>query len=86
MDLFLAVYPGMVLFKLQMSLRKKIALSAALGLGSMYGNFLTSFEFWGLTACSILVRLQLQWSNVRRSKVWRTRQIQLVSALSHVPL
>ncbi|KAJ6128237.1 hypothetical protein N7471_009454 [Penicillium samsonianum] len=34
-DLFLAVYPGVVLFKLQMSLRKKIALTAALGLGSI---------------------------------------------------
>ncbi|OQE25982.1 hypothetical protein PENFLA_c007G07809 [Penicillium flavigenum] len=34
-DLFLAIYPGVVLFKLQMSLRKKIALTAALGLGSI---------------------------------------------------
>lgn len=37
-DLSLAIYPGVVLFKLQMSLRKKIALTAALGLGAMYGN------------------------------------------------
>lgn len=37
-DLSLAIYPGVVLFKLQMSLRKKIALTAALGLGTMYGN------------------------------------------------
>ncbi|KOS43194.1 hypothetical protein ACN38_g5926 [Penicillium nordicum] len=34
-DLFLAIYPGVVLFKLQMSLRKKIALTAALGLGAI---------------------------------------------------
>ncbi|KAJ5958956.1 uncharacterized protein N7479_006106 [Penicillium vulpinum] len=34
-DLFLAIYPGMVLYKLQMSLRKKIALTAALGMGSI---------------------------------------------------
>ncbi|KAJ5603288.1 hypothetical protein N7537_006244 [Penicillium hordei] len=34
-DLFLAIYPGVVLFKLQISLRKKIALTAALGLGSI---------------------------------------------------
>lgn len=34
-DLYLAVYPSFVLFKLQMSLRKKIALSAALGLGTV---------------------------------------------------
>ena len=34
-DLYLAVYPGLVLFRLQMSLHKRIALIAALGLGSM---------------------------------------------------
>ncbi|KAJ5614881.1 hypothetical protein N7528_008535 [Penicillium herquei] len=34
-DLYLATYPGYVLFHLQMSLRKKIALSTALGLGSV---------------------------------------------------
>ena len=34
-DLYLAVYPSFVLFKLQMSPRKKIALSAALGLGTV---------------------------------------------------
>lgn len=33
--MYLAIYPTIVLFKLQMSLRKKLALSAALGLGSM---------------------------------------------------
>lgn len=35
MDLYLAIYPSFVLYKLQMSLRKKIALSAALGLGTL---------------------------------------------------
>lgn len=40
-DLFLAIYPGVVLFKLQMSLRKKIALTSAFGLGAMYGNLTT---------------------------------------------
>lgn len=35
-DLYLALYPAFILFHLQMSLRKKIALSAALGLGSVY--------------------------------------------------
>lgn len=34
-DLSLAIYPTTVLLKLQMSLRKRIALCAALGLGSM---------------------------------------------------
>ncbi|CAI7652617.1 unnamed protein product [Penicillium viridicatum] len=34
-DLFLAIYPGVVLFKLQMSLRKKIALTSAFGLGAI---------------------------------------------------
>ncbi|KAF5701745.1 integral membrane protein [Fusarium mundagurra] len=34
-DLYLAVYPAMVLFQLQMNKRKKIALSVALGIGSM---------------------------------------------------
>ncbi|PLB51166.1 hypothetical protein P170DRAFT_355966 [Aspergillus steynii IBT 23096] len=34
-DLYLAIYPSTVLFKLQMSLRKKIALSAAMGLGAV---------------------------------------------------
>ncbi|KAJ5587181.1 uncharacterized protein N7459_002946 [Penicillium hispanicum] len=33
-DLYLAIYPGVILFRLQMSIRKKIALTAALGLGS----------------------------------------------------
>lgn len=35
-DLYLAIYPGFVLFSLQMSIRKKIALTAALGLGAVY--------------------------------------------------
>ncbi|KAL1850973.1 hypothetical protein VTK73DRAFT_9567 [Phialemonium thermophilum] len=34
-DLYLAVYPAIVLFKLNLKLRKKIALSAALGIGSV---------------------------------------------------
>jgi hypothetical protein len=34
-DLYLAIYPATVLFTLQMKLRKKLALTAALGLGSM---------------------------------------------------
>lgn len=34
-DLYLAVYPAMVLFSLQMNMRKKVALSTALGIGSM---------------------------------------------------
>ncbi|KAK2736470.1 hypothetical protein FQN55_001647 [Onygenales sp. PD_40] len=34
-DLYLSIYPITVLFKLQMSLRKKLALSAALGLGTI---------------------------------------------------
>lgn len=34
-DLYLALYPMVVLMNLQMSLRKRIALSAALGLGAM---------------------------------------------------
>jgi hypothetical protein len=36
-DLYLAVYPAIVLFSLRMNLRKKLALSGALGVGSMYG-------------------------------------------------
>lgn len=34
-DIYLAVYPATVLMKLQMSLRKRLALTAALGLGAM---------------------------------------------------
>ncbi|KAF4972243.1 hypothetical protein FSARC_1140 [Fusarium sarcochroum] len=34
-DLYLAIYPAVVLFKLQMNIRKKIALSCALGIGSI---------------------------------------------------
>lgn len=34
-DLYLATYPTTVLLNLHMSLRKRLALSAALGLGSM---------------------------------------------------
>ena len=34
-DLYLAVYPAIVLFNLQLKLRKKLALTAALSIGSM---------------------------------------------------
>lgn len=34
-DLYLAVYPAIVLSKLQINIKKKIALSIALGIGSM---------------------------------------------------
>lgn len=34
-DMYLALYPSTVLMKLHMSLRKRLALCAALGLGSM---------------------------------------------------
>ncbi|KAK7440680.1 integral membrane protein [Colletotrichum acutatum] len=34
-DLYLAIYPAVVLAKLQMSIRKKVALSIALGIGSI---------------------------------------------------
>lgn len=34
-DLYLSVYPGMVLYNIQLPTKKKIALSAALGIGSM---------------------------------------------------
>ncbi|KAK1990331.1 integral membrane protein [Colletotrichum falcatum] len=36
-DVYLAVYPAIVLFKLQMRLKKKLALSCALGIGSISG-------------------------------------------------
>jgi hypothetical protein len=35
-DLYLAVYPALVLFNLQLNMKKKIALSCALGIGSMW--------------------------------------------------
>jgi hypothetical protein len=35
LDLYLAVYPSIVLYKLQMSRKKKLALCGALGIGSM---------------------------------------------------
>lgn len=35
-DVYLAVYPAIVLFGLQMSTKKKVALSCALGIGSVY--------------------------------------------------
>lgn len=35
-DLYLAIYPSIVLSKLQINKKKKIALSIALGIGSMY--------------------------------------------------
>lgn len=34
-DLYLAIYPTVVLLRLQMSLKKKLALCAALGLGAV---------------------------------------------------
>lgn len=34
-DVYLAIYPAIVLFRLQMATKKKIALSCALGIGSM---------------------------------------------------
>lgn len=36
LDLYLAVYPATVLMRLQMNIKKKIILSTALGIGSMY--------------------------------------------------
>lgn len=36
LDLYLAVYPSIVLYKLQMNRKKKVALCGALGIGSMY--------------------------------------------------
>ncbi|KAK7222799.1 hypothetical protein V2G26_010802 [Clonostachys chloroleuca] len=36
-DLYLAIYPAIVLFNLQMSFKKKLALSVALGIGSVSG-------------------------------------------------
>lgn len=35
MDLYLAVYPAVILARLQMNIRKKIALATALGIGSV---------------------------------------------------
>lgn len=37
-DLYLAIYPSTVLMKLRMPLQKRLALCAALGMGSMYVN------------------------------------------------
>lgn len=37
-DLYFAIYPSTVLMKLHMSLRKRVALCAALGLGAMYAS------------------------------------------------
>lgn len=34
-DLYLAIYPAVILYGLRINLRKKIALSCALGLGSV---------------------------------------------------
>lgn len=34
-DLYLAVYPAVVLYRLQINLKKKVALSVALGFGSV---------------------------------------------------
>lgn len=34
-DLYLAIYPAIILFKLQMNLKKKLALVVALGIGSV---------------------------------------------------
>lgn len=34
-DLYLAIYPAIVLYKLQINFKKKVVLSVALGLGSM---------------------------------------------------
>lgn len=36
-DIYLALYPTVVLYKLQLTLSKKLALCCALGIGSMYG-------------------------------------------------
>ncbi|KAI9039622.1 uncharacterized protein KD926_009214 [Aspergillus affinis] len=47
-DLYLAIYPSTVLFKLQMSFRKKLALSAALGLGAVSVSILPIFKLPGV--------------------------------------
>ena len=38
-DLYLSAYPAIVLFGLQLPLRKKLALTAALGIGSVYVKY-----------------------------------------------
>ncbi|KAK3897401.1 integral membrane protein [Staphylotrichum tortipilum] len=48
-DLYLAVYPALVLRKLQMSLKKKIALSAALGVGGI-SVIVTAYKCTRLTS------------------------------------
>lgn len=65
-DLYLAIYPSTVLFRLQMSLRKKLALSAALGLGALYVHRLfqtTVFEPCPDLRFYLLVPLRLRLSN-----------------------
>jgi hypothetical protein len=34
-DLYLSIYPAVVLYKIRLPIKKKVALSAALGIGSM---------------------------------------------------
>ncbi|KAF4760718.1 hypothetical protein HAV15_006113 [Penicillium sp. str.  len=50
-DLSLAVYPTTVLLKLQMSLRKRIALCAALGLGSIGNEVLLQWRLSSVLNC-----------------------------------
>lgn len=49
MDFYLAVYPGFVLAKLQMKLRKKLALMGALGIG-MVGTVVAAYKCTRLKA------------------------------------
>lgn len=51
LDLYLAVYPSIVLYKLQMSRKKKVALCGALGIGSMFVSWMDPVAAMMLTHC-----------------------------------
>lgn len=65
-DIYLAVYPTIVLYKLQLSLKKKLALCVALGVGSMW---VPSQTVWNKSSSLTVLVLVLSLSTKPRESL-----------------
>ncbi|KAL0932194.1 uncharacterized protein CTRU02_213147 [Colletotrichum truncatum] len=64
-DVYLAIYPTVILFGLQMSLKKKIFLSCALSVGSMYGRLPYPLSSRGSSV--VLLRISVDHTRLTRA-------------------
>ncbi|KAK1521346.1 integral membrane protein [Colletotrichum paranaense] len=77
-DLYLAIYPAVVLAKLQMSVRKKVALSIALGIGSMCVLRLNPFCFLMATKTDILDKKLIDRCYIQMLSASKSRKLGLL--------